>query len=93
MASTGAGTYDWMCVRKFFSPDHPIKSLTLALAVRGFDGQIVADKNIVGTVWIDDVQLFEHGIERAKIPSKTRGCPNRTGTECVSRSRHRHRSW
>ena len=67
MATTGAGTYDWVCVRKFFSPDHPIKSLSLALAVRGFDGQIVHDKNIVGTVWIDDVQVLEHGIDKAKI--------------------------
>src|SRR6185437_1769218 len=71
MASTGAGTYDWMCVRKFFSPDHPIKSTTLALAVRGFDGRIVEDKNIVGTVWIDQVQVFEHGIDKAKIPPAT----------------------
>lgn len=67
MATTGAGTFDWVCVRKFFSPDHPIKTLTLSLAARGFDGQIVADKDIVGTVWIDDVQVFEHGIDKGKI--------------------------
>jgi hypothetical protein len=67
MASTGAGTSDWVCVCKFFSPERPVQSLTLALAVRGFDGKLVADKNIVGTVWIDDVRLFEHSATQKKF--------------------------
>ena len=60
MASTGAGTHDWICVRKFFSPEQPVKTLRVVLAARGFDGQIVEDKDIVGTAWIDDVEVFEH---------------------------------
>ena len=59
--TTGAGTYDWMCVRKYFSPRKPVKTLRLFLCARGFDGRIV-EKNIVGTAWLDDIQLFEHGI-------------------------------
>jgi hypothetical protein len=67
MASTGGGTHGWICVRKFFSPERPVKSLELSLAVRGFDGRIVGDKDIVGTVWIDDVRVFEHGADAGKI--------------------------
>ena len=66
--TTGAGTYDWFCVRKYFSPRRAIRSLRLFLCVRGFDGVIV-ERNLVGTLWIDDLQLFEHGIEKGKIPA------------------------
>jgi len=66
--TTGAGTYDWSCVRKYFSPRKPVKSLTLFLCVRGFDGRIV-EKNIVGTAWLDDIQLFQHGpVGGASLP-------------------------
>jgi len=58
--TTGAGTYDWMCVRKYFSPRKPVKTLRLFLCARGFDGRIV-EHNLVGTAWLDDIQLFEHG--------------------------------
>jgi hypothetical protein len=58
--TTGSGTYDWSCVRKYFSPRAPVKSLRLFLCARGFDGAIV-EKNVVGTVWFDRVQVFEHG--------------------------------
>jgi hypothetical protein len=68
MGTTGSGTYDWYCVRKYFSPRKPVKSLRLFLCARGFDGVIV-EKNLVGTVWFDDVQLFEHGVPRAQIPA------------------------
>ncbi len=62
--STGCGTYDWCCVRKYFSPRQPVKSLRLVLAVRGFDGQLI-ERNVVGTVWIDDVEVFAHGEPQA----------------------------
>ena len=67
--STGCGTYDWCCVRKYFSPRRPVKSLRLALAVRGFDGRII-ERNVVGTLWIDDVEVFEHG----GAPLRGRAC-------------------
>jgi hypothetical protein len=57
--STGCGTYDWLGVRKYFSPRKPVKSLRLLLCVRGFDGRI-CQRNVVGTVWWDDVRLYEH---------------------------------
>ena len=66
--TTGAGTYDWFCVRKYFSPRRPIRSLRLFLCVRGFDGVIV-ERNLVGTLWVDDLHLFEHGIPKEKIPA------------------------
>ena len=68
MGTTGAGTYDWMMVHKYFAPRKPVKSLRLVLCVRGFDGTKLPDKNIVGTVWLDDLQLFEHGVARESIP-------------------------
>ena len=61
MGTTGAGTCDWRCVRKYFSPRKPVRSLRLFLCARGFDGTIV-EKNRVGTVWCDEIQLFEHGV-------------------------------
>ncbi|HUT35761.1 MAG TPA: hypothetical protein VNE39_19905 [Planctomycetota bacterium] len=64
--TTGAGTYDWTCVRKYFSPRKPVKTLRLFLCARGFDGRIV-EHNIVGTAWLDDLQLFEHGGERKGV--------------------------
>ncbi|MBT9588845.1 hypothetical protein IV102_36255 [bacterium] len=60
MGTTGSGSYDWICVRKFFSPQQPLSSVRLFLCARGFDGERVP-KNHVGTVWWDDVQLYQHG--------------------------------
>lgn len=61
MGSTAVGTYDWFTVRKYFSPDRPVSELKLYLCARGFDGKLVPQKNVVGTVWIDNVQLIRHG--------------------------------
>ncbi len=66
--TTGAGTYDWSCVRKYFSPRKPVKTLRLFLCARGFDGRMV-EHNIVGTAWLDDIALFEHGGSPAKPPA------------------------
>jgi len=76
--TTGAGTYDWSCVRKYFSPRKPVKSLTLFLCVRGFDGRIV-EHNLVGTAWLDGIQLFEHGIvggaSPPRVPTQPKDAP------------------
>jgi hypothetical protein len=40
----------------------------LFLCARGFDGAIV-EKNLVGTVWFDDIQLFEHGAAAGSMPA------------------------
>lgn len=59
--STGCGSYDWSCVRKYFSPQNPVKSMRLLLCARGFDGRLVG-KNLVGTVWFDDIRIIAHGL-------------------------------
>jgi hypothetical protein len=59
MGTTGSGTYDWHCVRKYLSPRRPVGSLRVFLCARGFDGERV-ERNQVGTVWWDDVQARDH---------------------------------
>jgi hypothetical protein len=60
MGTTGAGSNDWMCVRKYFVPRQQLRSVRVFLCARGFDGARV-EKNLVGTVWWDSVQLYAHG--------------------------------
>ncbi|MBM3457443.1 MAG: hypothetical protein FJX77_02750, partial [Armatimonadetes bacterium] len=60
MGSTGSGTYDWQCVRKFLSPRRPVRFLRVFLCARGFDG-VRVEKNQVGTVWWDDIQVRDPG--------------------------------
>ncbi|MBM4032311.1 MAG: hypothetical protein FJ291_11045 [Planctomycetes bacterium] len=78
--TTGAGTYDWCCVRKYFSPRKPVKTLRLFLCARGFDGRIV-EKNIVGTAWLDDIALFQHGTvggaSLPRVPTQPTDAPRR----------------
>ncbi|MBI2192250.1 MAG: hypothetical protein HYU36_09720 [Planctomycetes bacterium] len=64
--STGCGTYDWTCVRKYFSPRTPVAQVRLFLCARGFDG-VLTEKNLVGHVWFDDVRLFEHGVKPGQV--------------------------
>ncbi len=59
----GAGTHDWEYVTKWFAPRRPIKSLTLWLCARGFDG-VLMQRPIVGTVRFDDLQITEPGTPR-----------------------------
>lgn len=76
MGTTGSGTYDWICVRKYFSPRKPVRVLRLFLCARGFDGVIV-ERNHVGLVWLDDLQLWEHGAPNARPapPARTGPAP------------------
>ncbi|CAN0176354.1 unnamed protein product, partial [Phaeothamnion confervicola] len=60
MGTTGSGTYDWRCVRKYFSPRKPLGNIRIFLCARGFDGKRPA-KDIVGTAWFTQVQLYQHG--------------------------------
>lgn len=72
MGSTGCGSYEWICLRKYFSPRHPVQSLRLFLCARGFDGQRV-ERNLVGTLWWDDVQLYQHGEPAPSPPNRMEG--------------------
>lgn len=76
MGTTGSGSYEWICLRKYFSPRKPVKNLRLFLCARGFDGQRVA-RNLVGTVWWDDVQLYQHGQAAPAPPARLAGEPSR----------------
>ncbi|MGD0088620.1 MAG: hypothetical protein ABSE73_01750 [Planctomycetota bacterium] len=58
--SKGQGTYDWTYLRKLICPKSAVKRIRPLLAVRGFDGRII-EKNIVGTVWFDDVEIIQRG--------------------------------
>jgi len=72
MGTTGSGTYEWVCLHKYFSPRRPVQNLKLFLCARGFDGQRVA-RNLVGTVWWDNVQLYQHGAAAPPPPRKLEG--------------------
>ncbi len=62
----GLGSHDWEYVRKHLAPRRPVQELTLWLCARGFDGQLM-QRNLVGTVWFDDVSLCERGSTRAEL--------------------------
>ena len=65
----GIGTHDWEFVRKHFAPNAPIRELTLWLCARGFDGKLM-ERNVVGTVWFDDVSLRERGTSHADLEKR-----------------------
>lgn len=75
MGTTGSGSYDWVCLHKYFSPRRPVRNLKLFLCARGFDGQRVA-RNLVGTVWWDNVQLYQHGGSAPPPPRQLEGSPS-----------------
>ena len=60
--SKGQGTYDWTYLRKLVCPTNTakLKRIRPMMAVRGFDGRII-EKNIVGTVWFDDLEVIQRG--------------------------------
>jgi hypothetical protein len=58
--SKGQGTYDWTYLRKLICPTAPPQNVRPLVAVRGFDGRII-EKNHVGTVWFDDIEIIQRG--------------------------------
>jgi hypothetical protein len=62
----GTGSHDWEFVRKHFAPQKPVKEVTLWLCARGMDGKLM-QRNVVGTIWFDDVELYERGTSRAEL--------------------------
>ena len=68
--SKGQGSYDWTYLRKLVCPRSPLKKIRPMLAVRGFDGRII-EKNIVGTVWFDDLAVIPRGGTDPTAPAAT----------------------
>ncbi len=65
----GIGTHDWEYVRKHFAPQKPIKEITLWLCARGMDGKLM-QRNVVGSVCFDDVELRERDTPRADLEQR-----------------------
>lgn len=72
MGTSGSGSYDWVCLRKFLAPRRPVQSLKIFLCARGFDGQRVP-RSTIGTVWWDEVQLYQHGGAPPAPPTRAPG--------------------
>ncbi len=64
-APLSIGSDDWRLVRQVFRPRQPAESIRLKLCARGVNGYTLDDtgpqpqNNVVGTIWWDDVRLFE----------------------------------
>lgn len=64
-APLSVGTNDWRLVRQVFRPREPVRSIRLMLCARGVNGYTLDDtgwqpqNNVCGTVWWDEVRLFE----------------------------------
>ncbi len=71
MGTTGSGTEGWRCVRKFLAPRRPVRTLRVFLCARGFDG-VRVEKNQVGTVWWDDVEVLSPGVNSGSAPPTAR---------------------
>ncbi len=69
--SKGQGTYDWTYLRKLICARTAVKRVRPMLAVRGFDGRII-EKNIVGTVWFDDIEVIQRGGDTRTAPAPPR---------------------
>jgi len=75
-APVSIGTEEWRQLRQVFKPRRPIRSLRLVLAARGVNGYTLGDTgetpqaNATGTIWWDEVKVFE---PEAKGAIKTAG--------------------
>jgi hypothetical protein len=76
MAPNSIGTDDWRLVRQVFRPRVPVQKLSLHLCARGVNGYTLDDtgsqpqNNVTGTVWWDDVQLFEPESTAAELAAR-----------------------
>jgi hypothetical protein len=76
MAPLSVGTDEWRLVRQVFRPRQPVQSVRLLLCARGVNGSTLDDtgmqpqNNVVGTVWWDDVSLFEPESTAAELSAR-----------------------
>jgi len=70
------GTDDWRRIRQVFRPREPVQSFRLLLAARGVNGYTLDDTgsqpqaNVVGTLWWDDVRVFEPESSAAELRAR-----------------------
>ncbi|MEO8501129.1 MAG: hypothetical protein ABI565_09455, partial [Vicinamibacteria bacterium] len=75
-APVSIGTGGWRLLRQVFRPRRPIRSLRLVLAARGVNGYTLGDTgdtpqaNATGTIWWDDVRVFEPESTRADLEKR-----------------------
>ncbi len=72
---------DWFLMRQVFRPTSPVESLQIQLCARGVNGYTLEDtgeqpqNNATGTIWWDDVRVYEPESTPAELASRgvTRG--------------------
>jgi hypothetical protein len=80
MAPNSIGTDEWRQLRQVFRPRGPLRAVRLRLCARGTNGYTLDDtgaqpqNNVVGTVWWDEVKLFEPESTAAELAAR-RGRP------------------
>ena len=75
-APVSIGTDGWRLLRQMFRPRHPIRSLRAILAARGVNGYTLGDTgstpqaNATGTIWWDDVRVYEPEATAADLAAR-----------------------
>jgi hypothetical protein len=75
-SSASIGTDEWRLVRQVFRPIVPVKSVSVMLCVRGVNGYTlggageVPQNNVAGTVWWDDVRVYEPESNAAELAAR-----------------------
>jgi hypothetical protein len=76
MAPLSVGTEEWREVRQVFRPRQPVRELRIMLCARGVNGYTLDDtshqpqNNVVGTVWWDNLMLFEPESTKEELASR-----------------------
>jgi len=91
MAPNSIGTNDWRMIRQVFRPRRPVESIRLMLCARGVNGYTLDDtghqpqNNVVGTIWWDDVKLFEPESTREELAARQVVMPKEIETKAGPR--------
>lgn len=76
MAPHSIGTDGWRLIRQVFRPRKALQRMRVMLCARGVNGYTLDDtghqpqNNVVGTIWWDDVQLFEPESTAAELAKR-----------------------
>ncbi len=70
------GSDEWRLIRQMVRPTEPVQSLRIRLAARGVNGFTLGgtglqpQNNVVGTIWWDDVRVFESESSAADLAAR-----------------------